>query len=569
MKSSMRLLALGFMATRAIGFNEGPGRRAFGLHSSSEWEASQELSVFPRKGSPVATTLQATARSLCPLIIAAIAIAFCAACNVSNRPGSAIPISPANQRIRHLSQSGVVVDPSQVGPKVSTSVLGATAEVWFDVARAGLAPSFVQAGMATTRWPGGHAADRYHWRTNTFSRGICGEGRNVGKPNPNATFNHFMQDLALPAHLDVAITVNYGSNAQCDRGANPKEAADWVKYANNTQGYNITWWTVGNEQYTQDSLDLHSKPHDPSQYARIEKRDFYQQMKAASRIPIKVCVDASIKYVDWDATVFAQAKYDCVEVHFYPQNGTSVSDAFLLKNAVQGFTQSIQTVQSQLATAGRPKTPIYVGEIGSALPPGDKQNMSITQALYAGQIIGEMLNEGIPRSTWHSGFGTCDPESDGGDFSKSLYGWQNFGGTMIFSTGTRQHHCSHEDVPLGTLMPTAVTYEVASQFVRNGERMLGASVVGMPDVRAYATTYKSGYALMLFNLNETSAENVPVTIDGKTSGSGGPVWTYDKALYNKSKKNKWVGPKSSTLPSWQNSFNINLPPWSMIVVRTM
>jgi hypothetical protein len=47
------------------------------------------------------------------------------------------------------------------------------------------------------------------------------------------------------------------------------------------------------------------------------------------------------------------------------------------------------------------------------------------------------------------------------------------------------------------------------------------------------------------------------------------VWTYDKALYNKSKKNKWAGPKSSTLPSWQNSFNINLPPWSMIVVRTM
>jgi hypothetical protein len=471
--------------------------------------------------------------------------------------------------MRHFSQSGVVVDPSQVGPKTSTQVLGANAEVWFDFGKPGLAASFEQAGMVTTRWPGGHAADRYHWRTNKYSIGSCSDGFHVGQPNPNSTFNDFMQGVALPAHLDVAITVNYGSNPQCDGGAKRNEAPAWVRYANNTKGYNITWWTVGNEQYTQDSLDLRSKPHDPTQYAKIVKRDYYHQMKAASRIPINVCVDASIKFVDWDATVFGIAPYDCVEVHFYPQMGTSVSDTFLLHNAVQGFTQSIQTVQSQLVTAGRPGTPIYVGEIGSALPPGDKQNMSITQALYAGQVIGEMLTLGVPRASWHSGFGTCDPKSKGGDFSKTLYGWQNFGGTMIFSTGTRQHHCSKEDVPLGTLMPTAVAFEVASHFIRNGEHVLGATVTGMPDIRAYATTYQGGYALMLFNLNETTAESVPVTINGKTSGSGGPMWTYDKARYNKSKNNKWQGPKSSTLPGWQNSFNVNLHPWSMTVIQTM
>ncbi len=472
--------------------------------------------------------------------------------------GSVISRKTASSSIRRRS-----------APKSQHAVLGANEEVWFDIARPGLAASFVKAGMVTTRWPGGHAADRYHWRTNTYSRGTCSSGLHVGLPNPNSTFNHYMQDVVIPAHLDVAITVNYGSDQKCEHGANPKEASDWVSYANNKKGYNITWWTVGNEQYTLDSLDLRSKPHDASQYAQVVKRNYYKQMKAASRIPINVCVDASIKYVDWDAAVFAQAKYDCVEVHFYPQKGTMVDDTFLLTNAVQGFTQSIHTVQSQLATAGRAGTPIYVGEIGSALPPGDKQNMSITQALYAGEIIGEMLNVGIPRASWHSGFGTCDPESKGGDFSKTLYGWQDFGGTMIFSIGTRQHNCSTENVPLGTLMPTAIAFEVASHFIANGEHMLGASVAGMPDIRAYATTYKGGYALMLFNLNETSSENVPVTIDGKTSGSGGPVWRYDKARYNKSKKNKWVGPKSLTLPSWQNSFNINLPAWSMTVVQTM
>jgi len=517
----------------------------------------------------VAASLQATDRSLFRLIIASIAIALCAACSGSNPPGSAIPNSPTDQKLHHLSQSGVVVNPSQVGAQVSTSLLGADMEVWFDITQPGLAASFVRAGMTTTRWPGGHSADRYHWKTNKYSVGTCGTGFRVPKPNPNSTFDHFMQDVALPAHLDVAITVNYGSNPKCTGGANPKEAAAWIRYANVTKAYNLTWWTVGNEQYTPDSLDLRSKPHDPSEYAQIVNADYYQQMKAASSIPINVCVDASIQNIAWDTTVFSQAQFDCVEVHYYPQKGTSVNDAFLLNNAVQGLTASIKTIQGQLATAGRAGTPIYLGEIGSALPPGDKQEMSITQALYAGQIIGEMLNDGIARATWHSGFGTCDPPSKGGDFSQTLYGWQNFGGTMIFSGGTLRNHCSNENVPLGTLLPTAVTYEVASHFVRNGEHMLGVSVVGMPDIRAYATTYNGGYALMLFNLSQTSWQNVPVTIDGKTSGSGGPAWRYDKARYDASKNNVWKGPSSWRLSSWQNSFTMRLPPWSMTVVQTM
>jgi hypothetical protein len=337
-----------------------------------------------------------------------------------------------------------------------------------------------------------------------------------------------------------------------------------------TKGYNLTWWTVGNEQYVLGSLDLRSRPHDPSQYAQIVSSDYYHQMKAASPIPINVCVDASIGNVVWSETVFSQAQFDCVEVHYYPEkSGTKVDDTFLLNSGVKGLTASIKTMQGELAAAGRAGTPIFIGEMGSALPPGDKQNMSITQALYAGQAIGEMLNAGIARADWHSGFGDCDTPSEGGDFSKKLYGWQKFGGTMIFSVGTVRHHCSNEDVPLGTLMPTAVTFKVASHFVRNGEHMLGVSVVGMPDVRAYATTYNGGYALMLFNLSQTSPQIVPVMIDGKTSGSGGPVWWYDKAHYDASKNNVWKGPSRRPLSRWQNSFTMRLPPWSMTVVQTM
>ncbi|MBV8724471.1 MAG: hypothetical protein JO350_03945 [Candidatus Eremiobacteraeota bacterium] len=504
--------------------------------------------------------------------IASIAGMVCAACSGSNPMSSAIPISQAGQRsaqIHRPSQSGVVVDPSNIGPQVTTAVLGADMDVWFDITQPGLAASFVQAGMANTRWPGGHGADHYHWQTNRYGPGKCATGFNVGKPNPKSTFDNFMTDLVSHAHLDTAITVNYGSNAQCTGGADPAEAVAWVKYANVTKHYNVTWWTVGNEQYTPDSLDLRSSPHDPTQYAQVLGADYYHQMKAASpHVPINVCADAATDNNTWDETVFKLAPFDCIELHYYPQKGTSVNDIFLLTSGVRGLTATIKLIEGELAAAGRAGTPIYLAEIGSALPPGDKQETSITQALYAGQIVGEMMNDGVARANWHSGYVTCEPPSQGGDFSRTLYGWQDYGGSMVFSDGAIDDQCHRKNVPLGTLYPTAVALQVASHFVRNREHALGASVAGMPKVCAYATTYNGGYAVMLFNLSEMHSQNVPVRIVGKTSGTGGSVWTYDKALYDYSKDGIWKGPSTSKLSSWRNSFTVTLPPWSMTVVQT-
>jgi hypothetical protein len=520
----------------------------------------------------VFTTYQATARSSFYLAVASVVVIFFSACEGSNFPTST-PIQKtssgtysSHNNAHRPSQSGVLVNPSQVGAQVSSSVLGAGMGVWFDITQPGVAASFVTAGMTTTRWPGGKIADRYHWQTNSVGYGSCGVG---WIPNRRSTFDNFMADVASQAHLDVAVTVNYGSNAQCTGGADPTEAAAWVAYANTTKAYNLTWWTVGNEQYLKDSLDLHSQPHNPSQYAQTVSQSYYQQMKAASPVPINVCVDVAPWVKGWDATVLAQASFDCVELHYYPQHGYNVNDAFLIDSAPHGLTTFIQTVQGELAAAGRGGTPIYVGEIGSDTEPGGKQEMSITQALYAGQAIGEMLNDGIARATWHAGFGFCDPPSKGGNFSKSLYGWQNYGGPMIFSGGDIAKSCNSYNVPLGTLFPTASVFELASHFVRNGEHMLGVSVLGMPDIRAYATTYAGGYALMLFNLNQTKTEFVPVTIAGKSTGSGGSIWYYDKTIYDASKNNVWNGPSTWKLWGWRNSFTLTLPPWGMKVVQTM
>lgn len=463
----------------------------------------------------------------------------------------------------HTTTGGIVVHPSQLGATVSGLVMGANMATWYDITQSNLVPAFKTAGMTATRWPGGSESDNFHWKTNSLGQGAC----SGGYVNPNSTFDNFHKDIIQPAHVDLAITVNYGSNPPCTGGADPSEAAGWVTYANNTKGYNVMWWSVGNEEYGSWETDKHSEPHNPTQYAQNVATAFYPQMKAASKTPINVCVDVDPNTSGWDATVLAQAQYDCVELHYYPQ-GTTVNDDFLIHKAAPGITTYINALKAELATAGHSSTPIYVGEIGSTYGTPGKQTMSITQALYAGQILGELTKDGITRATWWLGYGGCNSKSGGGDFSPTLYGWQDFGGFMIFSDGTLQDGCTSENVPRGTMLPTARAFEVASYFVRNGEHILGLTKTALPDVRAYASTYNGGYALMLFNLNKTVSASVPVQIDGKSSGSGGPIVTYDKMLYDASKNNVWKGPVTSTLSPWNGSFTVTLPPWSMVVVQT-
>src|SRR5206468_8595999 len=189
-------------------------------------------------------------------------------------------------------------------------------------------------------------------------------------------------------------TVNYGSNPQCNDGADPNEAAAWVAYANNTKGYGVKWWSVGNEEFGASwETDMHQPSatrHDPATYANLVATQFYPKMKAASKMPINVCVDAEPGwYTGWDPVVLKNAKYDCVELHYYPEAPGQESDDFIVNQGAAKLTQTIDALKQELKTAGHPNALIYIGEIGSVYSTPGKQSMSITQALYVGQAIGE------------------------------------------------------------------------------------------------------------------------------------------------------------------------------------
>ena len=491
---------------------------------------------------------------------------------VTNASGTAVT-AIATVTVAWATVSSVTVDLASSGLAVTDMLLGMNMAVWYDLVsnQTGIVTALQSAGISQVRWPGGSDSDLYHWANNS----MC----DAGYADPNDTFTNFVTDMAVPAKLDVALTADYGSNAACTAGGDPSEAADWATAAL-AAGIIPSHITVGNEEYGSWEYDLHPIKNDPTTYAAavVGTTGYYQSIKTASPSTlVGIDVDADKAANGWDNIVMANAKgsYDFVEYHYYPETPGSESDTFLVQQAAQELTTNINTLRSELTKWGTPGTPIYVGEIGGPYSNPGKQSWSITQGLYAGQVLGEMMNAGVSRLTWWIGFGNCNGTS--GNDSPSLYGWQDFGAYNVFSDGSEDPTCPSAG-SLGTMSPTARAFQLFSQMAVNGQKVLTATVVGDPtDVRAYAATNPSGTAVLLFNDNETLAQPVTITLSGKTSSSNVTVTTYDKATYDLSGSptgnppdpvgtSTWAPPTSNSTGAQNLPLTLTLTPWSMNVV---
>jgi hypothetical protein len=453
--------------------------------------------------------------------------------------------------------ASVTVDRRSPTVAVTDQILGMNMANWFDPTQADMAAALKTGGIAALRWPGGSASDVFHWQGNSECNG--------GYVDGNATFDKFFSSIVAPLGADVAVTVDYGSNAACTGGGDPAEAAAWAAYAL-AHGDNVSHWTVGNEEYGTWEYDLHATPHDATTYAGAVASGYYPKIKAANPAALVGVVVQPGWTPAWDPIVLSQAPYDFVEFHYYAQGPGSESDSYLVGAASQDFATQIAAVKADLAAAGHAGTPIYVGELGSVYSNPGKQTTSITQALFAGQVLGEMMNAGVSRATWWLGYGGCS-DASGGNFSASLYGWQTFGGYMVFSDGTPEYGCGNAPVtPLGTPLPTARAFQLFSTVARDGEQVLPLTSTGAASIRAYAATHGAGTAVVLFNLSEVKTLPVRLIVKGMKSASDVSVSTYDKATYDRSKNGVWAGPVTKDYGAMALPTTLSLTPWSMNVV---
>jgi hypothetical protein len=501
-------------------------------------------------------------------------------CNVTLNANTTVT---ANYTTLAATASTITINQLSIGPAVTDKILGMNLAAWYDVVgnAAAVNAAFAQAGIQAIRWPGGSWSDDYHWQTPNNSTSnpnlpfMCATipGTTTGATTGAdawggySTFGEFVTSIVQGGNYDLALTADYGTNTACNGGGEPSEAAAWVAAAL-TDGITVKHMTVGNEEYGSWETDLHSSPHNPATYAAAVAGTggYYAQIKAASaNTMVGVVVEPS--YAPWDQDVLSGAPYDFVEYHYYPETPGSESDTFLVNQAAQQLTTKINTIKSELTTAGKPNTPIFVGEIGGAYSDPGKQSWSITQGLYAGQVLGEMMNDGVSRLTWWIGFGNCNT-NDPGNQSASLYGWQDFGAYNVFSDGPSDTHCPGAG-SVGAMSPTARAFQLFSNVAVNGESVLTATVAGdTADVVAYAATHSGGTALMLFNRNETTSEPVAITLSGQSAATAVTVITYDKAIYDQTDAviPVWAGPTTTNKGAQSLPLTLTLTPWSMNVV---
>ena len=540
--------------------------------------------------------------------------------------GSAVPVTPTSTTTYTLSVTNaadtvvtstatitvitatVTVNPAVPGIAVTDQLLGMNMAAWYDnIGNAGtILPAFNGAGIKAIRWPGGSWSDGYHWGYQTGSSTLvpayqcaCSSPTSCTANSSNwagtGTFAQFVSAVPLAGPFDLALTANYGTDETCSKGGDPKEAAAWAAAAV-ADGITPSHITVGNEEYGSWETDLHSTPNDPTIYANsvIGAGGYYSLIKAQSpSTQVGVIVDANATNgcctTGWDTTVLGTAagSYDFVEFHYYPQNPGGESDSYLVTQAAQDFTNNIKTIRDELTAASEPNTPIYVGEMGSVSSNPGIESWSITQGLFAGQMLGEMMNDGVTRATWWIGFGNCNgiagaPWDQISSASTSgFYGWQDFGAYNVFADpagdvggGTSgppaypNTPCNYGG-PVGTMSPTAEAFNLFQHVAVTGEHVLTPSVTGDPtDVHAYAATHSGGTAIVLFNLNETTSESITVKVDGVSNSSDVKVITYDKSIYDLTNAATpvWAPPTTTDLGNQTLPLNVTLAPWSMNVI---
>jgi alpha-L-arabinofuranosidase len=264
-----------------------------------------------------------------------------------------------------------------------------------------------EAKITTLRFPGGTAADYFHWWQAL--------GPHSGRPKQaSGNVAEFYTPVVGPEEfikLSTAlravpfITANFGTGG-------PEEAAAWAKYFT-SRGFPVTYWEVGNEVYFEGILDNGLVGTPPDVYARrvigyaaaIRKEAPYAKIFAAG------VIGPEDPDSFWNSVVlgFAGAYIDGVSVHnaYYPlygftPAGTVPSDSYLftaMMGATQAVDRTLSVLEGQLKRLGR-LIPIFVTEYDGIFYPDKaiedpvrthQRNPTLGSALYNASVLQIMM----------------------------------------------------------------------------------------------------------------------------------------------------------------------------------
>lgn len=400
-------------------------------------------------------------------------------------------------------------------------------------------PALVKAaGIDAMRYPGGSYSDIYNWQTNTATGGYDA---------PGTDFDSFMA-TANAAGASPIVTVNYGTGT-------PALAAAWVKDADVTHSYGVTYWEVGNEVYGNGfygsgwEQDAHTSKS-PDTYA-ANFLQFRSAMKAVDP-DIKVCavlttpgfwpdgVVGSGDTMDWNHTVLAAigSNLDCAIVHYYPGGSTTagmLTDPADISGIMTTLHQEIDAYAGSAASTAK----VIVTETNSSLDMDTQPG-----ALFAADMYMSWLENGAANLDWwneHNGIGTVS----------TVDGSTDFGDQGIFSNASTGSGYSEPAAET----PFAPYYgiEMLSRLGGPGDEMVGStSNTALLKVHAVRRS-GGGLDLLLDNEDPSNADTVSLSYSGFTASGAPTVYT--------------LGNNATAITSATGSAtSVTVPAYSLVVV---
>lgn len=406
--------------------------------------------------------------------------------------------------------------------------LGIGVAVWDEYMTHPAVPMLIRdAGFRVIRFPGGSYSDLYHWKTHTATKGQEATIR------PGVDFDSFMA-MTRKSKAQALITVNYGSNPEGTGGADPAEAAEWVRYANKVKKYGIKYWEIGNEVYGNGfyngspwEVDLHApltgKKEDRLQNPLLGPKAYATNLLAFVKAMKKE--DPSIKIgailttpggwpdgvaPDWNSTVLSICgkEIDFVVVHWY---GEGRSPQAILDSHKQ-VIPICDKLKSLIAEhCGGRKVQIWMTE-------GDASGWNTRHpgALFAANHFPTWIKAGATHINWwdlHNGAtkafdGTLDDQG-------------------ILSNGSSVD--GMKEPPLNTPFPPYYGVQMVDRLIKPGDHFVAATSDRSSLVVHAARAKKGQIRLML--INQDSENAVDVRIGGV--GSNGTRFDYgpgDKAI---------------------------------------
>ena len=443
----------------------------------------------------------------------------------------------------------VSVNAGQSLATVPSTAIGLNASTYDGDVLDSAVPGLVsKAGVSVIRFPGGTESDQYNWKTNTDV--LSGRAQAV-------SFDQFMSVIGQTQATPM-ITVNYGTGNTIGKGESSQEtgaqvAADWVNYANVQHHDNIKYWEIGNEVYGNDTYNAFWEPDDhcgaipptsqpsncgPSVYAQNVKA-YIAAMKAADpTIKVGVVLTAPGSWPDgvtaagspqpWNQTVLSAlgSSIDFADVHWYPQNPSSVTppgptDAGLLADTAQIPTM-MSTLRSQFSQyAGKASLPVMLTETNSVSSNPGKQTLSQVNALYLLQDYTAWIENGVANVDWwqlHNGMVTS------GDNGSSLYGTQNYGDYGVLSDATCGTVNGSQvcEPSADTPYPAYYGLDLEGQFIHPGDTLVAASSSASL-VQSYAAKAADGsLRVLLVNDDPSNTYNVSLSYNGFAPSSAAP-----------------------------------------------